>query len=233
MSYSAFRSDVKHPVDLMEDVAIGHGYANFDMQIIPSVTQAEELPEETLSNLARSAMLGFGFDEVLTLMQQTETNHFHRLRLEPADYAQLGNPKSADLKVLRTHLLSGLLELLEQNKRKPAPLRLFEIGNVIHLDGSQETGTIELRRLAFMVMGPETGYAEMRATLDGLLQELGWTGSYAPLESPSFIAGRAASMDAGHERRATLGELHPEVITAFGLPYPVSACELDLIRVIG
>jgi len=233
LTYSAFRSDVKHPVDLMEDVAIGYGYPNFDMQIIPSVTPALERPEETLSNRVRAAMLGLGFDEVLTLMQQTEENHFRRLRTEPGEqHAKLANPKSADLNLIRTHLRSGLLELLEQNKRKPAPLRLFEIGNVVHIDAEQETGTREIRRLAFIVMGPDAGYDKLRATLDGLLHELGWQGTYAPVAHRSFIEGRTAELETGEQRAGLLGELHPEVITAFGLPYPVAACELDLMRVI-
>lgn len=235
LRYSAFRSDVKHPVDLYEDVAIAHGYRNFDMALVPTVTVGRERPEEVLATRARAALLGLGFDEAMTMYQTTAALHFERMQREVQPHVELSNPKAAEYRVIRTDLLPGLLELLEKNRRKPAPLCLFEVSNVVHLDESTETGTREHRRVAFAVLGPHAGYAEARAALDALLHELGWTAEYAATEHRSYLPGRVAQLSlAGGEDglMGVIGELHPQVLLAFHLPYPVAAVELDLCRVV-
>ncbi|MBI4615030.1 MAG: phenylalanine--tRNA ligase subunit beta [Planctomycetes bacterium] len=233
VSYAAFRTDVKHPVDLMEDVAIAYGFRNMVLDLVPTGTVGRERPEEALSARARAALLGLGHFEVMTLVQTTEANHYRRLRLEPGtDHVQIANPKSIELDRVRTHLLSGLLEILEKNHHKPAPIRLFEIGNVILLDPSAETGTREIRRAGIALMGPEAGYAQIRAVVDGLLAELGRTGTYRAASHPTFLSGRFAEVDLGDGLTARLGELHPEVVLSFGLAHPTAMAEVDLCRVV-
>lgn len=232
LSYPAYRSDVRHPVDLYEDIAIGHGYRHFDPVLVPTVTSAIERPEEVISGLARAAMLGLGYDEVMTMFQTTAELHYTRMRREPEVPAvRTANPKNASYDLLRTDLLPGLLETLETNRRKPAPQRLFEVDNVIaHAPegGHPETLTRETRRLAFATLGPDAGYAEARAALDALALELGLELTYAPTEHPSFIPGRAAQVTISGGGSGLIGELHPEVLTNWHLLYPVACAELDL-----
>lgn len=231
--YPAFRTDFKHEVDVMEDVIIAYGYRNLDLSLVPTATVGVERPEEILSARVRTTMLGLGFAEIMTLMQETEADHFTRLRLPTADdHVLIGNPKSVELNRIRRHLMSGLLAILDKNKHKPTPVRFFEVGNVVHLDPDKETGTTEIRRLAFLTMGPEAGYAPVRSVLDAVLHELGWSATYAPIEHPSFLPGRVATVDCGEGRTATIGEVHPEVVVAWGLPHPIALVELDLAVVI-
>jgi phenylalanyl-tRNA synthetase beta chain len=69
----------------------------------------------------------------------------------------------------------------------------------------------------------------MKSAALALARDLGVSGvDVAAESSPSFIDGRCAAIMAGGRRLGTFGELHPEVITSFGLQNPVSALELDL-----
>ncbi len=70
-----------------------------------------------------------------------------------------------------------------------------------------------------------------RATMDALLSELCLSGEYVPVSAAAYIPGRTASVTADGDVRGRLGELHPEVITAFGLDHPIAAGELILKRV--
>jgi phenylalanyl-tRNA synthetase beta chain len=108
------------------------------------------------------------------------------------------------------------------------PLRLFEIDNVVELDTKAETGTREERRLAFVEMGRDAGYASVRTVLDALLREFGQSGTYSPHESPSFLAGRCAMFTTEHGISGRVGELYPEVILAFGLNFPIAIGEIVL-----
>ena len=108
---------------------------------------------------------------------------------------------------------------------------LFEIDNVVALDSSAETGAAEYRHVALVEIGEESGYATARSVTDALLRELGWRAEYSAIEQPTFIAGRAARLAVAGEPIGILGEVHPEVLTNFGLTYPVALAELKLERV--
>jgi phenylalanyl-tRNA synthetase beta chain len=237
VQYPAFRTDIRHAVDLYADLAIGHGYAAMPMRLIPTMTVSRERPEERLSNRARSILVGLGYWEVMSLVQTTPAKHFEALRLTSAeDHVRIANPKNADVDVVRCHLMTGVLETLSKNRRRAVPQRFFEVGNVVLLDAASETGTREERRLCLAAFGPEVGYAAVRAAVDGICRELGVAPSYAAEAHPTFVDGRCAGMQAlgpgGLHVRGRLGEVHPEVLGNFSLQYPVALAELTLCPVV-
>jgi phenylalanyl-tRNA synthetase beta chain len=230
--YPAFRTDVRHPVDLFEDLAIGYGYSNIEPSLVPTLTVGQARPEEDLSSSARSALVGLGFSEIMSLPLATEEEHFLRFRLPvPEAYARVANPKMKALTVVRSHLLTGLLQALYTNRRRPMPLRLFELDDAVVLDDSAQTGARGERRLAFVEMGREAGYASVRSVLDALLRELGLRATFEPDDHPSFLEGRCARVRTPDGPFGFLGELHPEVITAFRIDHPVAVADLCLVRV--
>ena len=69
------------------------------------------------------------------------------------------------------------------------------------------------------------------ASIDSLVRELGWQVEYKAIEHPTFVPGRAAEFFVAGKPIGMLGEVHPEVLTNFGLTYPVALAELTLERV--
>jgi phenylalanyl-tRNA synthetase beta chain len=186
-------------------------------------------PEETLSERVRQVLIGLGYSEIMSLPLTTEEHQFERLRMPAPDrYPQVSNPKLKAYNVVRTHLMGGLFEALRENRRRPMPQRMFEIDNVVALDESAETGAAEYRKLALVETGRESGYANARSVVDSLLRELGWQANYAALDHPTFVPGRAASFTVDSNPIGILGEVHPEVLTNFGLTHPVALAELTL-----
>lgn len=231
VQYPAYRSDMKHEVDVFEDLAIAYGYQRMPMKLVPTMTVGKERPEEKITRQARDIMMGLGFNEVFSLMITTHDNHFRKLRLTPANYALLLNSKAADYNVVRCHLFTGLLEALEKNHIKPAPQSFFELGNVIALDETSDTKTREERHVAFAIIGPHTGYAQGRSVVDAILAELGITATYQAFQHPTFIPGRCAQLQLSNQLTACLGEVHPEVLNHFGLSYPVTMAEIALMPI--
>jgi phenylalanyl-tRNA synthetase beta chain len=230
--YPAYRTDIRHMVDLFEDVAIGYGYGNIEPRLVRSMTVGAPRPEEILSDRVRQVLIGLGYSEIMSLPLTTEEHQFERLRLTaPEKYAQVTNPKLKAYNVVRGHLLGGLFEALRENRRRPMPQRLFEIDNVVELDDSAETGAAEYRKVALAEIGRESGFATARSVTDALLRELGWQAEYKAIEHPTFVSGRAAEVFVGGESKGIVGEVHPEVLTNFGLTYPVAMAELTLERV--
>lgn len=232
VSYPAFRTDIKHEVDVFEDLAIGYGYQNIEPVLVQSMTIGKPRPEEVLSNQVRMAMLGLGFSEIMSLTQSSEERHFTMFNLEPDDQTVLiANARTKEQALVRSHLMLGVMESLKVNRRKTPPLRLFEIGNVLILDAAMETGVRTERRLAFVIMGQEAGYAEARSYLDALLRECAWPAQYEPWRHQSFIQGRCARVLIDGEQRGVLGEIHPQVLNNFSIPWPVALAELTLTTV--
>jgi phenylalanyl-tRNA synthetase beta chain len=233
VEYPVYRSDIRHEVDIFEDVLVGYGVDRVEMKLVPSMTVGQERPEERIASTVRSIMTGLEFTEIMSLDLQSEESHFTKLRMEQGEsYVRVDNPKTINQRVLRSHLVTGLMETFEKNKKKAVPQRIFEIGPVTFLNPQNETGVNEFRHLAFGIIGPEAGYADGRAVLDSVLRELGLDGEYRPLQHPSFIEGRCAEVTIGKDLWARLGEIHPQVMNNFGLAYPIIYCELRLARVV-
>jgi phenylalanyl-tRNA synthetase beta chain len=232
VSYPPYRTDIRHMVDLFEDVAIGFGYGNIEPRLVRSMTVGTPRPEEVLSDRVRQILIGLGYSEIMSLPLTTEEHQFERLRLPtPERYAEVTNPKLKAYNVVRGHLLGGIFEALRENRRRPMPQRMFEIDNVVALDASAETGAAEYRKVALAEIGRESGFATARSVVDALLRELGWQAEYQAVDHSTFVPGRAAEVTVSGKPIGVLGEVHPEVLTNFGLTYPVVLAELMLERV--
>lgn len=230
--FPALRTDFKHMVDVFEDLAIGFGFRNIVAQYVGQATTGTPRPEEDISELARSVMLGLGYSEIMSLPMTTEELHFEKMRQSvPEHYPRIANPKLKAMTVVRSHLMTGLLEMLRENRRAPLPLRFFELDNVTRLDAQAETGAFESRQLSFAIMGKEASYAALRSVVDALLFELGKTAAFAATDNLSFIPGRVARFQTGCGIEGIAGELHPEVLEAFGLDAPVAIADISLMRV--
>ena len=233
VEYPVYRSDIRHEVDIFEDVLIGYGVGRVEMRLVPTMTVGLERPEEKLASRVRMIMIGLGFTEIMSLNLTSEEQHFTKFGLEvTTDYIQVDNPKTIYQRVLRGHLMTGIMETLEKNRKKAVPQKVFEVGPVTFANPQKETGIDEYRHLGFAVIGLTTGYAEGRAILDSVLRELGLKGEYRAVVHPSFIEGRCAEVKIGNDSWARLGELHPQVLNNFSLAYPVVYGELRLAQVV-
>jgi len=139
VSYPAFRTDIKHEVDVFEDLAIGFGFKNIKPQLVKTMTIAKARTEELLSHQVREAMLGLGFTEIMSLLLQSEKRQFEKYQLKPgSEHVEVENPKTIEQKVMRTHLMTGIMETFHKNRRKAVPQKIFEIGNVVQIDPDKE-----------------------------------------------------------------------------------------------
>ncbi|OYT26494.1 MAG: hypothetical protein B6U97_03695 [Candidatus Altiarchaeales archaeon ex4484_96] len=213
----AYRADILHPIDLVEDVAIAYGYDKFKPAIPRLSTIGVEDKKEKYYSLTRDLMLGFGFEEVKTLIMTNKDSLFKKMNIKPEPVIETKNPVSLNHCVARSWLLPSLLSILEGNKNREYPQRIYETGYCINNKGMQSM------KLAGVVAHAKTNYSEIKSLATGLLENIRIKREYAKLEHGSFIKGRAASFAEGF-----FGELHPSVLINHGLEVPVTAFEFDL-----
>lgn len=225
----AWRNDVMHAVDLIEDAAIAYGYDRLAPGLVPAFTLGSAQAIEERSILVRRVFTGLGFQQVMTLTLSSEAAAFDRWGVpHDARAVKISNPISSEQTMCRVSLLPGLIETLTINKQYDLPQQLFEVGDCCFVDEEAETGAREERYAAAAMIGPQVGYADIRAVADALSRELEWPLEVRAVEGAEFIGGRAAGLFRGGRRVGRMGELHPRCLEACGLRHPVAVLEVCL-----
>ncbi len=218
----ATRMDLLHPVDLMEDVAIGYGYERFGERSVDVPGMGSELPMERLSDMVRQMMIGYGYSEVTTLILNNEEDQFGNVGLALRETIRILNPITEDHTCLRVHLIPSLLNVLRKNKHRDLPQRIFEVGDVI--DGMKKQ-----RHLAMVSVHPKANFTEMKSLAQGILRDLGLEHAVTISDSGMFINGRGAKIIVGGRTIGEFGEMSPKAINLNRLGYPIACMEIDLL----
>ena len=180
-----------------------------------------------------------GFYEVMSLMLTSESQHYVNMRLDEDEHVKVAQPISQDRTMIRTSLINGLMEFLEDNKHEELPQKIFEVGDVVYIDSDTETGTVIKKKIACAVTHSSANFTEIKSITDSFVSNIGLKMKLEPSEHPSFIKGRCAAFNGVYKDvdgnvdtskgsvKGFFGELDPEVITNFGLEYPVVAFEIE------
>lgn len=228
VSIPCYRTDVMHPIDLVEDVAIAYGYDKMESVIPPISTAAGEDPLEVFSRTLRSFMVGFGFLEVVTFMMTNKEKLFTKMGMPEEPVAEVENPKMEGYTTLRNRLIPSLLEVLSFNKHHPYPQNLYEVDDVILLDPETETDARTARRLAVVMCHARANLSEIRGVMDSLLGNLEVKAEVEAGGPDCFIDGRRFLAKVGGETLAWGGEMRPDVLLGWELEMPVAALEVDV-----
>ena len=221
-----YRADIMHDWDVFEDVAIAHGYERFEAVPSKTATIAEERPETRLKLAVREVLCGLGHMETMPFVLTSEGVLFSKMRREPDPRAlHVLHPISEEQSVARTSLLPLLMELLEFNRFRELPQRLFAVGEIVT---GVETG---LGAAAVSCHGA-ADFSEAYGIADALCRELGLAYTAVESDDPAFIDGRRGALVVNGATLGVFGEVHPEVLEMFGLDHPVAAVEVDLSRLL-
>ncbi len=218
----AYRHDILHPWDLIEDIAIGFDFDNFDGTLPEKVTIGESLDDSDLKDTITELLIGHGFNEAMNYILSSPEKEFRYMNIErQEEIARVENPVSEDSVSMRSWLLPGLLVNLKDNKTQGLPRKFFEIGDVV-LPDQQRT------RSAGVIQSSDVGFTKMKSILDGLLTNLGFEMTVEAEKHSSFIEGRCAGIFAEGKKIGYFGEISPEVLENFKLENPVVGFEMDL-----
>jgi phenylalanyl-tRNA synthetase beta chain len=245
--------------DLIEDIVRVYGYDRVPETMIADVIPPQhDNPSLKGEETARDLLVRAGLQEIVSYRLTTPEAED---RLSPPGgtdrwnnhpYVTLANPISQDKAVMRQSLLAGMLTALTANTRWRTRQALFEIGKVYWLReraAGESPLPEEPERLCIAMTGErsipawqESGtagelmdYFDLKGVIETLLEGLHVGDvSFTPFEHSSFFPGRTALLKAGKHDIGLLGELHPLVREAYGLPeQPVLVAELNLDVLIG
>jgi len=222
----AYRADIMHQVDFIEEIAIAYGYENFNA-VIPNVnTVAKEDDLEIRKRKIANILAGLGMLETETY-NLTNANNQNEKMLTDINLITLKSAVNTEYDVLRAWITPSLMEVLNNNRSSEYPQKVFGIGRVFK-EGDTETGVLEQERLAITICDEQADFTNIKQTFDYLMRMLDIEYTMAETEHPSFIPGRVARVTVNDKEVAYIGEMHPQVLNNWGIEYPVGVLELNL-----
>ncbi|MYC78090.1 phenylalanine--tRNA ligase subunit beta [Candidatus Poribacteria bacterium] len=245
-----FRADVTREVDLIEEIARVYGYDN-----IPTTLPKGDIPvpapnpKTEVRRRIKHFLLAAGMMEAVNY-SFCDPNCFDKIRLKADDplrnTLQLRNPLSPEMSVLRTTLTPGVLENAQRNRNHQIDtIALFEIGGVFLHNGEGDRSdlgiaTLEPERVTGILAGQvgegvysdpyrPPDFFDIKGLVEGMLEVCGvvdWT--LQKTDVPTFHPGRNAEVVLDDRRIGVFGEVHPEVLENYDLPYKAYLFEFDL-----
>ncbi len=239
----AYRVDIMHEVDLIEDIAIAYGYENFkpqipetsesqdsdsDQKFKPSgrifgiATIGEENPRNSLRKKIAEVLIGLGYLENsshhLTSKEQEEKSLIN-------SSIEVANSKT-EFFLLRNNLFSSSMKILGENIDKEYPQKIFEINRVFDTDAREETSIKESEHL--ILANIPSNFTQLKQELEYLGKMLGKDFQVKPCDDSRFISGRTAEILLENKKLGIIGEVHPQVLKNWHLKMPLALLELDL-----
>ncbi|WP_456366304.1 phenylalanine--tRNA ligase subunit beta [Thermococcus sp.] len=241
--YPAFRDDIMHARDVLEDVLIAYGYNEIEPEEPRLAVQGRGDKFVEFEDAVRELMVGYGLQEVMTFNLTNREAQYSKMHLPcaehpdecsnyfnhpPSELVEIENPISPKWSALRNWLLPSLLDFLSQNTHEEYPQKIFEVGKATLIDEGRETKTVSESKLAVALAHPRVTFTEAKEVLDSVMRHLGFEYELEEVEHPSFIPGRVGKIVVRGKAIGIIGEVHPTVLGNWGLEMPVATFELFL-----
>ncbi|EGR27777.1 phenylalanyl-tRNA synthetase beta chain, putative [Ichthyophthirius multifiliis] len=235
------RSDILQECDIVEDVCIAFGYNNIDCKLPKTPTVGKQLFLNKMSDLVREEMASAGYKEGLNFVLVSDEDLTSKLlKKNDGQMVIIDNPKVKEFNVGRTTLIPGCLKWLCNNRQNKIPIKMFEVGDVVLQDKTQETGTRNERRMCALYTNLQSQIEIIHGLVDYIMMKLNvkllcpensnFKRLYKliPANEDSYFRDKQAYILFNDVKIGILGVLHPLVLQNYQWKYPVSVVEINL-----
>lgn len=228
---AAWRMDILHEVDIIEDVAIAYGYDKLIPEIPSISTIGQENSFETFKRKVSEILAGLGLLEISNYHLTTKKDQFTKMGVSEKNekgFVELEESKTEN-NILRKDLSHYALKIFSENIDSEYPQKVFEIGRVFE---ESHVGVKEKERLC---VGITPGnFTEVKQVLNYFFNMIGLK-NFKVLEPENppnyFVSGRVGEFYIGEDRIGFVGEVHPRILKNWKIRMPVALAEINLKRV--
>ena len=141
---------------------------------------------------------------------------------------EIRNPLGEDFSVMRTSMLSSMMESLSRNEaRSNAEAYLYEIGKV-YLK-TENVLPEEKERLTIGMYGKDL-FFHLKGIVEVIAEEFALKNiSYRRSDNPFFHPGKSADILLGKKVLGSFGEVHPKVLANYNMDEASYVLEMDLL----
>jgi len=238
----SYRFDIKHDVDLIEEIIRVYGYDKIpekasSIEARPARISEKEVNPRNLSDTLASR----GYLEVVTY--SFIDKNIQELFSPDSTPATLVNPISESMSAMRTSLWPGLITTVIYNQnRQQTRLRFFETGHCFFMKGKTFS---EKNMIAGVVTGQawpvqwgvaarEVDFYDMKGDLEALLSKTGDLAAFQfiTVKHPALHPGKTAAITSNGKKVGLIGQLHPKIAAKLGIETTIILFEIDIFAVL-
>lgn len=224
--------DIEGSVDFIEEIARVFGYHNLP-SVVPlqqPVTRTRDVVLEGEADL-RVFFSRCGFQETYTYSFVNE-DLLACARMADVPVVRITNPLSTDFTVMRPSLLPSALQVVAQNEPHAPSGSVFEVSHV-YTPVAGDRPTEESRAVATQWSADTTGadFFALKGVIESLLHEWGIEYTFVSetkQRDPHLHPARQLSVMCHGALLGTLGEVHPDILDAFGIRGRMTISDLSV-----
>ena len=230
-----YRADVRREADVIEEILRIYGYDAIQppLRMSASLSSQPGRNPESLQRKVAQSLSAMGMHEMMGMSLVKES--YAAFAENPDDVVRLVNPLSADLSIMRSSLMFGLLEAvaLNQNHRQ-LNIRAYEFGKCYRKSAN---GFSESMELALVFSGQHSDeswaqpqravqFTDVRGAVDAVLRALGISNvSIQPATHSNF--SECVHVSVGKKAVGVFGQVHPQLLQMTDIKHAVWMALLD------
>lgn len=229
------RLDLLKEIDFVEEVARLYGYDVIPSKLFRGNEWGALTNGQSIQKQSREILVACGMNEI-TSYSFVSPKGLDLIGLSEhsilRNAVKLLNPLGEEYSIMRTTLVPNMLEVLSRNfNRRVEEASAFEIGNVFFPKQQPIVELpIEKKTMVIGMYGENKDFFTMKGVVEELLGTMGVTGYKYEAESAhgTYHPGRCANIVfANNHILATIGEVHPSVLSNYNIEVPVMLAEID------
>jgi len=229
-----WRKDILHWVDISEDIAMAMDYNRIEPTQANVVTAGKVDVSTEDENLIREILIGMQLIEVmdytLTDPEILSTKLNREFDAVGRVAVEIANPVTATFSMVRNEILPILLSFESKNTHVDYPHRVFEVGEIV---SKEDDRILTKTHVAVLLSGANETFETISSVLNTLMRLLDLDYELEVNDLELLLEGRRADIIVQGVPVGHIGEIHPSIITNFGIEVPMSALEIDLTRLPG
>ncbi|MBN2306476.1 phenylalanine--tRNA ligase subunit beta [Candidatus Peregrinibacteria bacterium] len=216
-------NDVHREADLIEEVARIYGFNNIPYQTpVKSIAPITPSKDRRYLREVKEVLTAQGFDEIYTFAF-IGPELLQKCGMEVTDeMAEVTNPISADMSLMKTSLLPRMLETIADNLRYKNSFALFEQNKVYF----RKSDTDWEERPALIMAGVNVDFRAVQGAVESLSIQV------LPVKEKTKVAahhpGRTGELVVRGKQVGTIYEVHPQIRKNFDIKPRVVVTEVDL-----
>ncbi len=227
----SWRSDVSIPEDLVEEISRIYGYEK-----IKSTLPAEEFSPSCVSkssnieDLTRAVLKGGGYFEVYNY-SFIGGDLMDKVDLDKRKSLKLINPLAEEFEYMRPSLIPGILETIKYNQKNFEEFKIFELSKIYLPTISDKLPQESIRLTGSLIFN--NSFYKAKGTVELLFQELNIGNiDFRAVKEDIYHPSRCAEITIKDEKIGFVGEIHPNILTKFGISKRVSLFDLDFEKMV-
>lgn len=225
----AYRTDMLHEIDLVEEVAIAYGYDKFEPEIPDISTVGEEDKMSILKKKISEVLVGLGLTEISTYHLSTKEKQFKNIGVRNfLDRMIEVLDSKTENNILRDSLFANSIAILSENSDASYPQKIFEVGKVFRLDENVESGIGEDEKLGISLCYEGANFTDLKQILDYLFRMFNIDYQIEETEQDGFIDGRCGKIVVEGKDVGVIGEVSPFVLRNNKIKMPCASLEIGM-----